>query len=43
MSLGFSGAQLLCKNKCGFYGNESWDGYCSLCFKRAKESVLELK
>lgn len=32
----FLGAQLLCQNSCGFYGNESWDGYCSLCFKKIK-------
>ena len=24
---------MMCKNNCGFYGNESFQGYCSQCFK----------
>jgi hypothetical protein len=32
---------LLCKNKCGYYGNSiQYDGYCSICFRKLKTNRL---
>jgi hypothetical protein len=32
---------LLCKNKCGYYGNSiQYDGYCSICFRKLKTNKL---
>ncbi len=30
-------ADLMCKNKCGHYGNKVQEGYCSVCYKIYKQ------
>lgn len=37
-----SGA-VLCKGKCGFFGNSATDDYCSQCWKKQPESITNSK
>lgn len=38
----YESRSLLCKNKCGYYGNSmQYDGYCSICYRRMKQARLQ--
>ena len=34
---------MLCINKCGFYGDETKNGYCSMCYNDSSENTKHME
>lgn len=42
-SLRIDVADLKCKNGCGYFGNDEWEGYCSKCHREHLQKKRALR